>query len=255
MTTLIIEDEKLAADRLQFLLQQCAPGITVSAVIDSVEDCTVWLNKNALPDFLLLDIHLADGSAFEIFRQVKIDVPVIFTTAYDQYAMDAFKVLSIDYLLKPVTLEALSTAIRKLSILRPRSFSPESDYAHLLHLLQQQGNPKYKTRFTGKVGQKLFFIDTAEIAYFIADNKIVNLYAADGNHYIIEYTLEDLETLLDPQQFFRINRSIIVKAKAIDQVKPYINSRLKIIFKAGRQTAEAIVSRERVNDFKIWANN
>lgn len=253
MTTIIIEDEKLAAERLQLLLQQCDPGITVLAVMDSVEESIAWLKIKPLPDFILLDIHLADGSAFEIFGQVNIIAPVIFTTAYDQYALDAFKVLSIDYLLKPVTAEALTSSILKLKTLRQAS-TPAVNYNQLLQLLQQ-AQQKFKTRFVGKVGQKLFFIDTAEVAYFLADNKIVYLYATDGNRYIIEYTLEALEKMLDPKQFFRVNRSVIVKAMAINQVKPYINSRLKIIFKAGAQTEEAIVSREKVNDFRTWADS
>ena len=255
MTTLIIEDEKIAAGRLQLLLQQCAPGCTVQAVMDSVEETVYWLKSRPAPDFILLDIHLADGSAFDIFRQVDTIAPVIFTTAYDQYAIDAFKVLSIDYLLKPVTAEALRAAIGKLTLLRHSSLPGLTDYAKLLHLLQQQSRQQYKTRFVGKVGQKLFFIAAADTTYFTADNKVVYLYAADGNHYVVEHTLEELETLLDPKQFFRINRSFIVQAGAIDQVRPYINSRLKIIFKSGQQTTEAIVSRERVNDFKTWANN
>ncbi len=255
MTTLIVEDEKLAADRLQYLLQQCAPHVSVLAVIDSVELCSTWLTKNSIPDFILLDIQLADGSAFEIFQKVKIEVPVIFTTAYDNYALEAFKLLSIDYLLKPVSVEALSSAIHKLSALRSPALEQSFNYTQLANALKHQMQPAYKTRFVGKVGQKLFFVDTEQSSYFIADNKIVHLYTPDGNHYIIDYTLEELDGLLDPQQFFRINRSIIVNAKAIDQVKPYINSRLKIIFKTGNKQAEAIVSRERVNDFKIWANN
>lgn len=255
MTTLIIEDEKVAAERLQLLLQQCTIGTRIEAMIDSVEESIAWLTANKPPDFIFLDIQLADGSAFEIFRKVSITTPVIFTTAYHQYAIDAFKVLSIDYLLKPVTAEALSEALAKLTILRPPVLSHGVNYTSLLNLLEQQREKKYKSRFIGKVGQKLFFIDAGEVAHFVADNKIVHLHATDGNHYIIEFTLEELEQMLDPLHFFRINRSIIVKANAIEQVIPYINSRLKIIFKAGRQIAEAIVSRERVSEFKTWANS
>jgi DNA-binding LytR/AlgR family response regulator len=253
MTTIIIEDENLAAERLQLLLQRCEPGIKIAAVIDSVEQSIRWLQLNPAPDFILLDIHLSDGSAFEIFRQLSFLPPVIFTTAYDQYALDAFKVLSIDYLLKPVTAEALTNAIHKLKTLRQAPVEAVN-YNQLLQLLQEV-QQKHKTRFVGKVGQKLFFIDAADVAYFRADNKIVYLYTADGKHYIIEYTLEALEKMVDPKQFFRINRSMIVKAMAIDQVKPYLNSRLKIILKAGTQTEEAIVSREKVNDFRTWADS
>ncbi|MEO5996699.1 MAG: LytTR family DNA-binding domain-containing protein [Chitinophagaceae bacterium] len=253
MTTLIIEDEKIAAERLQLLLQRCAPQVQVLSVLDTVEASVAWFFTHPTPDFILLDIHLADGSAFEIFRQVNILVPVIFTTAFDQYSMEAFKLLSIDYLLKPVTADALSFAIHKLQTLRQPQ-APPIFYTQLLQLLQQ-AQQKYKTRFVGKIGPKTFFIDINEIAYFLSDNKIVRLYTCEGNHYVLEYTLEALEKMLDPVQFFRVNRSVIVKAKAIEQVKPYINSRLKIIVRAGSKQSEAIVSRDRVNEFKNWANN
>ncbi|MDE3247156.1 MAG: response regulator transcription factor [Bacteroidota bacterium] len=254
MTTLIIEDETIAAERLQHLLEQIPGGIKVLAVLDSVQESVQWLRHQPPPDFILLDIHLADGSAFDIFKQVNITAPVIFTTAYDQYAIDAFKVLSIDYLLKPVSADALSAAIKKLRLLRTAVVTA-TDYERLLGFMQQQATPKYKSRFVGKVGQKLFFLNTNEIAYFTAEKKVVYCCGCDGNLYVVEQTLEELEALLDPRQFFRINRSIIVRAEAIGQVKPFINSRLKIIFKTGRQPEEAIVSRERVGDFKLWANN
>jgi len=253
MTTLIIEDEKIAADRLQHLLLRCAPHVKVLGVLDSVEASTAWLKANSLPDFILLDIHLSDGFAFDIFRQIKLMVPVIFTTAYDQYSMEAFKLLSIDYLLKPVTEEALSFAIQKLQSLRQQP-SPAAVYNQLLQMIDT-ARPRYKTRFTGKLGQKFFFIEVQDVAYFLSDNKIVCLYTTDGHHYVLEYTLEVLEKMLDPTEFFRINRSVIVKAKAIEQVKPYLNSRLKVLFKAGTRVNEGIVSRDRVNDFKNWANN
>lgn len=253
MTTLIIEDEKIAAERLRVLLQRCAPQVQVLSVLDTVEASVSWLNAHPPPDFILLDIHLADGFAFEIFRRMKILVPVIFTTAYDQYSMEAFKLLSIDYLLKPVTAEALSFAIQKLNTLRLPQVQP-AVYNQLLQLLQQ-GKQKYKTRFVGKVGQKLFFVGIEEIAYFLSDHKTVCMHTCDGNHYLLDYTLEALETMLDPNEFFRVNRSIIVKANAIDQVKPYVNSRLKILLRTGTKQSEAIVSRDRVSEFKNWANN
>ncbi len=253
MTTLIIEDEKIAADRLQLLLQRCAPQVHVLGTIDTVENSVAWLRTHLPPDFILLDIHLADGFAFEIFRQIDVPVPVIFTTAYDQYAMEAFKLLSVDYLLKPVTADALCFAIQKLHTFRQsKEVSPA--YHQLLELLERS-QQKYKTRFVGRVGQKLFFIETDQIAYFLTDNKMVCMYTFDGNHYLIEHSLDALEKMLDPVHFFRINRSTIVKAKAIEQVKPYINSRLKIIVKTGTKQRDVIVSRDRVMDFKKWANN
>lgn len=254
MTTLIIEDEDIAAERLQHILRQVPGDVRVLAVLDSVEESVRWLQQQPSPDFILLDIHLSDGSAFDIFKKVNITAPVIFTTAYDQYAIDAFKVLSIDYLLKPVSADALAAAVKKLRLLRT-TVIPATDYERLLSLMQQQAAPKYKSRLVGKVGQKLFFLNTSDIAYFTAEKKVVYCCGTDGNLYVVEHTLEDLVNMLDPGQFFRINRSMIVRAEAIGQVKPFINSRLKIIFKTTRQPGEAIVSRERVSDFKNWANN
>jgi DNA-binding LytR/AlgR family response regulator len=253
MTTLIIEDEKIAAERLQLMLQRNATPVDVLGVLDTVESSVSWLSTNTLPDFVLLDIHLADGSAFEIFRKVNVSVPVIFTTAYDQYSLEAFKLLSVDYLLKPVSADALHGAIMKLQ--RLRQPSAQAGIFQQLQGLIEQSKQKYKTRFVGRVGQKLFFIDVEEIAYFFCENKLVQMYTIDGNHFTVEHTMEALEKLLNPADFFRVSRSTIVRAKAIEQVKPYINSRLKIMMKLGTKPFEVIVSRERVPDFKTWANN
>jgi DNA-binding LytR/AlgR family response regulator len=253
MNTIIIEDEPLAAERLQLLLHQYDDSIRVLKVMDSVEEATNWLKNNAAPDFMLLDIHLSDGYGFDIFKNTEVVSPVIFTTAYDQYALDAFKVLSVDYLLKPVTADLLAQALQKLKTLKSSTSVP-IDYQQLVQYMGQSASA-YKSRFLGKVGQKLFFIDSSDIAYFLADNKIVYLYSLDGNRYIVEHKLENLEQVLNPKEFFRVNRSMIVKAAAIDQVKPYLNSRLKIILKPGIQQDEVIVSRERVSDFKVWADN
>ncbi len=253
MKVLIIEDEPLAAERLQLLLQQCDPFIQVEAVLESIEDTVQWFNAHPPPDFMLLDIHLADGSGFEIFQRVPIRVPVIFTTAFDQYAMEAFRVLSIDYLLKPLSREGLQRALDKLMTLR-RSGQPALDYAELAQYLQQS-RQGYKTRFMGRIGQKFFFIESRDISYFHADNKIVYLTALDGARYLVDYTLEQLESLLDVHSFFRINRGCIVHAQAVTMAKPYINNRLKIFLKCGTRTEEAVVSRERVSAFRKWAEN
>jgi DNA-binding LytR/AlgR family response regulator len=253
MNTIIIEDEIVAAERLQLLLQQLDTSIRVLKIMDSVEEATSWLQHYPAPDFILLDIHLSDGYGFDIFKNVTVTAPVIFTTAYDQYALDAFRVLSIDYLLKPVTADLLAQSLQKLKTLR-QTPATYLDYRQLAQYLGQQASP-YKNRFLGKVGQKLFFIDSSDIAFFQADNKIVYLYSLDGNRYIVDHKLENLEELLNPKEFFRINRSMIVKADAIDQVKPYLNSRLRIILKPPAQQEAVIVSRERVSEFKLWADS
>jgi DNA-binding LytR/AlgR family response regulator len=253
MKSLIIEDEKLAAERIQLILKQYDPSIEVAGVFDSIEESVTWLRGNPAPDFILMDIQLADGSAFDIFKQIKITTPVIFTTAFDQYALEAFKVLSVDYLLKPVTIQALTQAIDKLKLLQHRADIPVIDYNKIVQLLTER--PVYKTRYAGRLGSKLHFIDTKEISFFEADNKVVYLVRNDGSRFLIDQTLEQLESMLDPKQFFRISRSVIIHIASVIQVKPYLNSRLVVALKTGLKTEEVIVSRERVNEFKSWADS
>lgn len=248
MKIVIVEDEKLAAERLQTLLQEYDPSIETAACLESIEETVKQLKQKPHPDLLLLDIHLSDGHSFEIFKQVSYNNPVIFTTAYDSYALDAFKMFSIDYILKPVTLDALAAAINKLKSLAV-SFS-----AHDLNrLMPEWQNNRYKKRFLGKVGQRLFFIDTGDIAFFQADNKIVYLIDKEGNRYVVEHTMEKLEEQLDPQQFFRLNRRFIVRINAIEQVRPYYNNRLKLAVKGCNQPDDMVISRDRVAAFKQWA--
>jgi DNA-binding LytR/AlgR family response regulator len=254
MKTIIIEDEQLAAERLKLLLRQFDTSIQILAVLDSISASVKWLNLNPPPDFILADIHLADGSVFSLFNQVQVTTPVIFTTAFDRYALDAFKVMSIDYLLKPVSLQALSQAINKLKTLQRSTASPSINYTELSKQLQQINAP-YKTRFVGKIGQKIFFIDANDVSSFVADNKIVTLRSKDGSKYLVEHTLEQLESLLNPATFFRLNRSTIINISVVELVKPYINNRLKVMLKNGSKSEEIIVSRERVADFRKWADS
>lgn len=248
MKVVIVEDEKLAAERLHTLLKEYDRAIEICATLESIEETVQYLRHKPHPDLLLLDIHLSDGHSFEIFKQVNYNKPVIFTTAYDQYALEAFKLFSIDYILKPVTLEALAAAMNKLKAI---SFSASSiDFNRLFPEWQ---NFRFKKRFLGKVGQRLFFIDVKDIAFFQADNKIVHLVDTEGNRYLVEYTLEKLEELLDPRHFFRLNRRFITNIDAIQQVKPYYNSRLKLSVKGAANTDEMVISRDRVADFRVWA--
>lgn len=248
MRIIIVEDEKLAAERLITILQEYDATVEVVACLESIEETVQYLKQHAHPDLLLLDIHLSDGHCFEIFKQVSYNKPVIFTTAYDQYALDAFKMFSIDYILKPVTQEALGAALNKLKSLTV-SFSA-IDFNRLLPEWQHN---RYKKRFLGKVGQRLFFIENNNIAYFQADNKIVYLVDREGNRYVIDYTMEKLEEELDPSYYFRLNRRFIVHIEAILQVKPYFNSRLKLAVKGAASTEDLVISRERVAEFKQWA--
>jgi DNA-binding LytR/AlgR family response regulator len=248
MKIVIAEDEKLAAERLLTLIREYDSTIETGVCLESVEESVLYLKQHPAPDLLLLDIHLSDGHSFDILRQVNYTGPVIFTTAFDQYALDAFKMFSIDYILKPVSLEALAAAINKFRNLSA-SLMP-ADYRKFLPAFSDK---EYKKRFLGKVGQRLFFIDVADIAYFQADNKVVHLVDKEGNRYLVDYTLERLEEELDPQYFFRLNRRFIIHIDAILQVKPYFNSRLKLDIKGAGQSDDMVISRERVADFKAWA--
>ena len=252
MKVLLIEDEMLAAERLQLLLEQYDPAIQVLGCLESIEESVEWLKKNKPPDLLLMDIHLSDGHSFEIFRQVDLATPVIFTTAYDSYALDAFRHYSIDYILKPVTADALSTALKKYETFSTQVVQPQ-DPASKLGKVAPQLTTKYRDRFLAKVGLRTFFVQCENIAFFYADNKTVFLADVDGRRFIVNYSIERLESMLDSYHFFRVNRKIIVHSRMIDQVKPYFNNRLKITLRNQSQPEDIIVSRERVPAFKKWA--
>ncbi|MBC7904989.1 MAG: response regulator transcription factor [Gemmatimonadaceae bacterium] len=248
MKIVIVEDEKLATVRLQEIIKNYDPSIEVSACLESIEDTVSYLKSHTHPDLLLLDIYLSDGLSFEIFRQVNCTRPVIFTTAYDHYVFDAFKMFSIDYILKPVSQESLAVALTKFRTLKEAFPAPD------LNLLLSDWNKRdYKKRFLGRVGQRIFFVDVSDIAFFASDNKITNMVDKDGNRYTVDHTLESLSGILDPELFFRTNRSFIVNIAAIKQMKPYFNSRLKLLVKGMNAQEEIILPRERTAEFKAWA--
>jgi DNA-binding LytR/AlgR family response regulator len=251
MDIVIIEDEMLAAERLQALIKNYDPSINIIASLESIEESVQWLQTKPHPDLLFVDIHLSDGHSFEIFKKVNLQKPVIFTTAYDNYALDAFQLFSIDYILKPVTAEALASAINKYKNIAALA---AVNYSLLSDSVKENFGTKYKNRFLAKVGQRSFFLQADEVAYFFADNKIVYLVDKEGNRFIINFTLEKLEPLLDLHDFFRINRKMIIHSRAIQQVKPYFNNRLKLLLKGIKADEEIIISRERVADFKEWAD-
>lgn len=250
MNVVIAEDEKFAAERIRILLGEYDASIKVLAQFNSIRDTVDYMKKKPHPDLLLLDINLADGNSFEIFKQINYNRPVIFTTAHDCYALDAFKMMSIDYILKPVTLEALATALNKYRLLAD-SFIPTASRDIKKDLPIQT----YRKRFLGKIGQRLFFVADHAIACFHADNKMVNLVDRKGHRYLVECTMERLVEQLEPDKFFRVNRSYLVHADAIQQVKPYFNHRLRIYLEGGLPEEEVLVSREKVSEFKTWAGN
>jgi DNA-binding LytR/AlgR family response regulator len=248
MKAAIIEDEVLAAERLRLMLQQYDEQITVVKHLYSVKESVEWLLANQHPNILFLDIQLADGFCFEIFREVDFRNPVIFTTAYNEYALEAFQLLSVDYLLKPVTNDGLAKALNKLKQLKTNA--APVNYQQIQSVFESAA---YKSRFLAKAGQKMFFVETSAVEYFKADDKIVYLSDNDGNKLVVDYTLEKLETILNPREFFRLNRQVIARYTSIAQIKPYVNSRLKLLLRSGAKTEEVILSRERVHDFKAWA--
>jgi DNA-binding LytR/AlgR family response regulator len=254
MNILIIEDEILATQRLQILLKEYDPTINILGCLESVEETVSWLNKKTHPDLLLMDIHLSDGHSFEIFKKASTQKPIIFTTAYENYAVDAFQLFSIDYILKPVTSEALAAAINKYKNLAS-SFAPAADYGSIMEQVKDNFTTRYKNRFLAKVGQRLFFVQADEVAYFYADNKIVYLVDREGNRFLINATLEKLEQMLEPRHFFRINRKVIIHADVIEQVKPVANNRLKIVLRDIQTQEDITISREKVPEFKLWADN
>jgi DNA-binding LytR/AlgR family response regulator len=252
MNVLIVEDEQLAQERLQLLIKAYDPLINIAGNLESVEETVNWFNTKPHPDLLFLDIHLSDGESFEIFRRTNIQKPVIFITAYENYAIEAFQLFSIDYILKPVTAEGIAAAFNKYKNIFD-AFAPR-DYLLLMEQVKDNFANNFKTRFLAKVGQRLFFIPASDVAYFAADNKIVFLIDKAGNRFIINTTMEKLEIELNPKNFFRLNRKIIINADAIEQVKPYHSNRLKLQVKGIVAHEEIIISRERVAEFKHWAD-
>lgn len=252
MNIIIIEDEQLAAERLKILIKQYDASININACLETIEESVYWLKTHDQPDLILMDIHLSDGHSFEIFKKINIDKPIIFTTAYDQYAIEAFQHFSIDYLLKPISLEMISHAFGKYNSIM-NSFTPP-DYKSWQKFLgsSMQNTSQYKNRFVAKVGLKSYVIQTEDIACFTADNKIVSIVDTDDNIYTVSHTIEKIESMVNPADFFKINRGIIVNLRMIQQIKPHLNNRLKITLKSKRQLEEMIVSRERVSAFRSW---
>lgn len=250
MDILIIEDEQLGAERLAALVHEIDPAHRVLAICPSIRDSVEWLGTHPAPDLILMDIELADGQCFDIFSQVEVTAPVVFTTSYDEYALQAFKVNSIDYLLKPVRKEELQAALDKLSRLRSQFGGGAIDINRLLEQLQQ-GRSAYRSRFLAKQGNKLIAIGIEEIAYFYAEDRITLFRTWDGRRFVAEYKLEELETMLNPQDFHRINRSVIAHVRSVQEIHNHFNGRLKVILKPALDK-ETIVSREGAMAFKLW---
>jgi DNA-binding LytR/AlgR family response regulator len=250
MKVLIIEDEPQAAQRLETLVKSLQPGITVLDKIDSVKRSVEWVKANPTPDLIFMDIQLADGISFQIFEQCEIRSPVIFTTAYDAYALKAFKVNSIDYILKPVDKDELQAAFQKFKNLSKDSGETKIVLENIEQAVQML-TKKFKTRFVIKVGEHLRTIEVVNVLYFYSQDKATFCYTNDSRQHILDFTLEELEEMVDPSRFFRINRKFLVASEAIQDIISYTNSRLKLIVK-GSNDNDIIVARERVQEFRDW---
>lgn len=249
MNVIIIEDEKPAARLLQRKLQKL--DIEAQTMLHSVEEAIEWFGSNEHPDLIFLDIQLSDGLSFEIFEAVPINSAVIFTTAYDEYALRAFKLNSIDYLLKPIDEDDLETAVNKYKERFPKQQNMAFDFDQIKRMLVNPAEKTYKKRFTIKMGQHLKMVSIEDAECFYSENKGTYIRTTDGRDYLLETTLEQLENELDPKQFFRVSRKFIVSINAIKDIVMYTNSRLKVILPTYKED-EVIVSRERVNDFREW---
>lgn len=254
MEILIVEDEELAVKKLHKTLLAIDSGIHVLASTDSIASSVEWLRNNPAPDLILMDIELLDGQSFEIFNQVEVKSPVIFTTSYDEYALKAFKVNSVDYLLKPVQKEDLAAALDKYKKLfasapaKATTINMES----LVKEIQQKLQPKeYRKRFLVKNGQRLVSVEMHEIAYFYSDGRLNFFKTYDNKKFVVDYTMDELEEMLDPDKYFRISRSFYVAINSVEQIHDYFGNRLLLNLKP-TVDKESVVSREKVSEFKKW---
>jgi len=248
---LIIEDEKPAAEWLRKLILKVNPEISVLSVIDSVSGAVEWFRQNPAPDLVFLDIQLADGLSFEIFERVKVPCPVIFTTAYEEYAIKAFKVNSVDYLLKPIAFDELESAIQKFGNQVQHAESAPSVTIELLNHVREMLRKQYKTRFVIKVGEHLKSIPVEDILFFYSLDKATFLCTNDFKNYVIDYSLDRVSEMVDERRFFRINRKYMLSNQSIADIVVYSNSRLKIKLKKADEEG-IIVSRDKVPAFKEW---
>ncbi len=251
MKVLLIEDEPQAAQRLEKLVKVIVPGVTILAKIDTVKNSVQWLKSNPSPDLILMDIQLADGISFSIFDQCEVKSPVIFTTAYDEYALKAFKVNSIDYILKPIDETELRRAIQKFETLSVSKSESPDKMLESIGLAMQMLTKKYKERFVVKVGEHLKSIEVSDVLFFFSLEKTTFAQTKDGRKHILDFTIEQVDELMNPDRFFRINRKYLVASDAIQDMISYTNSRLKLVLKTSDDN-EVIVARERVQEFKDW---
>lgn len=249
MNVLIIEDEKPSARRLQRMLEK--QNVGVDKMLHNVQEAVEWFANNEHPDLIFLDIQLSDGLSFEIFDEVDVNSAIIFTTAFDEYALQAFKLNSIDYLLKPIDEEELEAAVKKYLARAPQTQNVQLNFDDIKKLLVNPVEREYKKRFTTKIGQHIKMIPVDEIECFYSENKGTYAHTVDGRDYLLDTTLEQMEGEISPEVFFRISRKYYVNINAIKDIISYTNSRLQLKLNSYKEQ-EVVVARERVKDFKLW---
>ena len=249
MKALLIEDEPYAVQQVQSLLAETAPDINLIAVLDSIQSTVEWFSDNPPPDLVFMDVHLADGSCFEIFTHIHIDAPVVFITAYDQYAMDAFRVNGLDYLLKPLKKKDLDRSLERFYALKSKKTGPV-DYDRIAReVLQSTG--QYQKRLLIRYGQKITIVDISDVAYFFAESKDTIICTFDKRHYPADQNLEQLQKILSPKEFFRVNRKFVVNVRAINSMTSYSRSRIKLHLDPPYEE-DVIVSTDKTPGFKSW---
>lgn len=253
MKALIVEDEIMAAKALQKLLAKVSPDTEVMAVIETIEESVAWLKENLMPDLIFMDIHLADGSSFAIFDEVNVTCPVIFTTAYDEYALKAFEVNSIDYLLKPISKDDLERAMHKYENLKVARTEGNVDLQALITQIEAM-RPKYKSYFLLPERDKLIPLQVSDIAFICIDEKMVKIVSLDRKTFYSNQTLDDLLVQLDPEQFFRANRQYIVSRKAVKDVSVWFGNKLALNLVI-ETPDKVVISKARVSEFKTWFAN
>jgi DNA-binding LytR/AlgR family response regulator len=255
MKILIVEDEEMAVKKLTRTLASVEPAAEVVGVAGSIRETVDWLNAHPTPELILMDIELADGQSFQIFEETEVKSTVVFTTSYDEYAIKAFKVNSIDYLLKPIQKDDLRAALDKYtqvkSLYQAPATEPAMNVSSLIRELQQLQPKEYRQRFLVQYAQKLVSIETSHIAYFYSEERLNLFRTFEGKKMAVDYTLDELEAMLDPSRFFRISRSFLVAIESVEQIQPYFGNRLALQLKPAIDK-EVIVSREKLTPFKNW---
>ena len=251
MKVLIIEDEKIVSDLLVRFLIKIDKNIEVLDVLRSIESAINWLNANNEPDLIFLDVKLPDGNSFQIFDNVIIDAPIIFTTGHDEYALQAFKLNSIDYLMKPITPVELKQSIDKYKRLNQK----KSNDSNIDNLIEKLNKPIYKVRYLVKTGKTYNTININEVSFFCVENKLTFLYTNQNTRFVIDNTLDEIAKSLNPDCFFRINRQFLINFSSINSIENYFNNRLKLNLKTTpREHDKVLVSSKKASDFKTWLN-